>query len=662
MCMTTYGNDSIRKKSDWEAVRTRVYNYAGGSDKRGAFHTVHEILSNSIDEFKAKHGTQINVSYSDRKITVEDFGRGVPMDFNEVENEYNYDLIFMQLNAGGKGSGSEKEDLGYNDAIGLNGIGAGLSILSSSYAKVESIRDGYKYTMEWENGKPIYELKKEKSNAEYTGTKVEWIPDLTVFDENDFPKDWFTSYLDEQAIVNAGLRLVLQYENDEVEEFYYENGILDYINKININGISEPIFYETDYILGRDVDTKPEYRSRYQFAFAFNNHNYKIESFHNSSFLKHGGAPHDAVKLAFTYMINKQINDFGLYNKKESKISFDDIQESLIVITNTYSTETSYQNQTKFAITNKFIKSKLNELLREQIQVFFIENQKVANNICKQVLANKRAREKAEKTRIDIREKLSSNITSMKINERVEGLINCSDKLEPEKHILAICEGKSALSSIKEGRTKYHAIMPIRGKILNCFKSNVDTILKNEVITSIYKALGCGMEIGKVGSSTHTFDINKLKFQSVEIYVDADEDGMGSIFPLLLSMFWVCSPTLIREHRIKLGVTPKYLIRTSDETLYAMTDSDLEDIKKTLKGSYEIGYVKGLAELNSEGMAMSMDINNNKNIVVELNNEKESIDILELFMSDGIERRQEYILQSFTKENISEIDEIEGID
>lgn len=655
----TYGNDSIRKKSDWEAVRTRVYNYAGGADKEGAFHTVNEILSNSIDEFKAGHGKTVNVSYKDQVVTIQDNGRGVPMDWNEREQEYNYDLIFMQLNAGGKGSGDEKENLGYLDAVGLNGIGAGLTILSSSYAKVESIRDGYKYTMEWVEGKPSIELQKEKSDLP-TGTTVTWTPDLTVFDENNFPKDWFERYLDEQAIVNAGLELKFKYQDDDEMVFYYENGILDYVNSINGEGLSTPVYYETDYILGRDVDTKPEYRSRYQFAFAFNNKEHRIESFHNSSFLKHGGAPHDAVKLAFTYVIHKQIEELGLYNKKESRISFDDIQESLIVITNTYSTETSYQNQTKFAITNKFIKSKLNELLREQLNIFFIENQKVTTMICKQVLANKRAREKAEKTRIDVREKLSSNITSMKLSDRVEGLINCSDKKEPEKHILAICEGKSALSSIKEGRTKYHAIMPIRGKILNCFKATTESILSNEVITSIYKALGCGMEIGKKGSSTYTFDINNLKFQTVEIYVDADEDGMGSIFPLLLSMFWVCSPTLLREHRVKLGVTPKYLIRTTDTTLYAMTDSDLEEVKKELGNTkYEIGYVKGLAELTADGMALSMDIDNNRNVVVELNEEEKSIDILELFMSDGIERRQEYILESFSKEKIEAVEEID---
>ena len=649
--MSNYGNESIRKLSDRETVRMRVSTYAGGSDVHGAFTTVREIISNAIDEFKAGHGNKIIVKYdSDNFITVQDSGRGVPMDWNESENEFNYELIYCQLNAGGKYE-IEEDGVGYDYAIGLNGIGSALTILSSDKATVVSNRDGKSYSISFVEGKAIGQLDIQKQINE-NGTTVKWIPSLDVFDGNEFEKSWFQEYIKQQAIVNKGLTIELQYKEDEVESYYYENGIVDYINELNIKGFTTMQYVSTDDFMGKDRDDRPEYRSKYEFAYVFNNHDAMIESYHNSSYLKLGGSPHDAIKVAFTYEINKHIRLLGLYNKNESKIKFDDIEDSLLIITNTYSTQTSYQNQTKFAITNKFIKDKLNELLRDNLHIYFVENPKEAELICKQVLVNKRSREKAEKTRTDTRKKLASDINSMDSSMRVNGLINCKSK-DKEKNVLAICEGKSALSSLRVGRTDYHAIFPIRGKVLNCFKAPMDKILSNEVIMGIYKALGCGIEVGKKGSATNTFDIDKMNFHSVEIYVDADEDGIGSIFPLLLTMFWKLTPTLMREGRIKLGRTPKYEIQTVDEQYYAMNDSELESLRNSdeLKGKkYELHYIKGLAELSPEGIAMSMNRENEQTIQVEVNEEKQSISLLELFMGDKVEPRKEYILSTFEEE------------
>lgn len=651
--MSNYGNESIKKRTDREAVRQNPATYAGSTDINGAFTTVREIISNAIDEFKSGNGDVINVKVDENdRIYVYDRGRGVPMDWNKGEEEFNYELIFCQLNAGGKYS-KEDDDTGYDYAIGLNGIGSALTILSSETAKVTSVRDGKVYIMNFEKGEPVgnLEILDTEKDSE-TGTLVEWIPSLEVFDENKFEKDWFVSYLKEQTVVNKGLKIVLSYKDDEEEEFLYENGIKDYMSELNIGGFTTPQYFESDDFRGSDREDKETYKSKYEFIYAFNNENPKLESYHNSSFLRLGGAPHDAIKSSFVYEIDKHIRILNLYNKNESRIKFDDIIDSLLIITNTYSTQTSYQGQTKFAITNKFIKDKLNELLRENLHIYFVENAKEAEVICRQILANKRARETAEKTRIDTRKKLTSDINSMDINMRVEGLINCKSK-DKSKTVLAICEGKSALSSLRVGRTEYHAIFPIRGKVLNCFKAPMERVLTNQVVMGIYKALGCGLEIGKKGSKTYTFDIEKMNFNSVEIYVDADEDGIGSIFPLLLAMFWKLTPTLMREGRIKLGRTPKYEIQTVNEQYYAMNDTELEELRKTdlLKGQkYELHYIKGLAELSPEGISMAMSRENNQTIQVEVNEEKQSIELLELFMSDDVETRKEYILSTFDEE------------
>lgn len=653
--MANYGNESIVKLTDREAVRMRTATYAGSSDVHGAFTTVREIISNAIDEYKAGHGDEITVIYDkDNQITVKDNGRGVPMDWNENAQQYNYDLIYCQLNAGGKYDKSE-DNVGYDYAIGLNGIGSALTILSSDKASVKSVRDGKVYTMNFDEGNPVGELQIQEDAKTWTGTEVTWIPSLDVFDDNEFKKEWFEEYISQQTIVNKGLRINLQYHDDEMVSYYYEEGIQDYLKALNENGFTTPQYVLTDDFYGQDREDRPAYRSKYEFVYAFNNDNPRIESYHNSSFLRDGGSPHDAIKSAFVYEIDKQINLLGLYNKSESKIKFDDIVDSLLIITNTYSTESSYQGQTKFALTNKFVKDKLNELLRSSLHVYFVENAKEAQKICMQVLANKRSRERAEKTRLDVRKKLSGDINSMDSGKRVEGLINCESK-DKSKNVLAICEGKSALSSIRTGRTKYHAIYPIRGKVLNCFKASMDKILENDVIVGIYKALGCGLEIGKKGSKTYTFDIEKMNFHSVEIYVDADEDGIGSIFPLLLVMFWKLTPTLMREGRIKLGVTPKYEVQTLNEQYYAMNDKELEALQASdvLKGQkYEIHYIKGLAELTVEGMTMAMSRENNQTIEVRVDEESESIEVLELFMSDDVKTRKEFILSTFEEVDVS---------
>lgn len=665
--MATYGNESIRQLTDHTAVRKNPAQYAGRSDKSGAFTTVREIVSNSIDEFKARliaerkgelekegfnlnSGTKISITYNaDNTITVKDNGRGVPLAFNNKEQEYNYVLIYMRLNAGGKFDKEEENSSGYDFSIGLHGVGSALTVLSSSYAKVTSIRDGKQYEIAFEEGEPVGDLVEIDNTTDDNGTTVQWIPSLQVFDENDLPKEWFTHYAEEQAIVNKGLTIEVKYKDDEPDVYYYENGIVDYVKECSEKSFTTLRYLETDIIVGRDRKDRDDYRSRYEIAYLFDNENPRVESYHNSSYLKNGGSPHEAIRLAFRSTIDKKIEELNLYEKKEEKISFDDIMDSLIVVTNSYSTHTAYENQTKFAITNLFIKTKMTQLIRDDLEIYFTEFADEAEKICKQVLANKRSREKAEKTRLDVRKKLSGEIGTFSAGA-LKDFKNCSSK-DKSKNILAICEGKSALSAMMDGRTKHHAIYPIRGKILNVSKAQIDAILENKEIMEIFKILGCGMAIGKEGSSTYTFDESKLNFDKIAIYVDADEDGMGSIFPLLLNVFWRLAPKLILSGRVYLGVTPKYEVATVDEVFYAMNDSELEVVKKDLGNKkYEIHYIKGLAELSAEGMEMSMSLERDNLIRIVVEDHEKSIGFLDTYMGSDIEPRQKLILESFLEE------------
>lgn len=644
MTKEQYNNESIRKLTDLEAVRTRVSVYAGSADREGAFTTVEEIISNSVDEFKEGYGDTIYVTYhEDGRITVKDNGRGLPMDWNEGEQEHNYKLLLFTLNAGGKYDSTH-----YGYSIGLNGIGASLATMSSEVAKVTSVRDGYVYEIEAAKGEPTGALSRTK-NADNipTGTTITWRPDLDVFDEVDFSDKWFTSYIKRQAIVNKGLQIVYTNQQGEVSEYHYEKGIVDYIEEVTGDtAFTSSSYLETDDMYGRDRKDRDDYKAKFEVAYTFSNDTPLMESYHNSSYLSEGGSPHNAIKSAFVHVIDRYIKENDGYKKKEKKISFEDIEDSLVIVANTYSTETQYKNQTKKAISNKFIQSKLNEILRENLHVFMIEHPLDAEKIAQQVLINKRSKEKAEKTRIDVRKKLNkkpNNITS-----KVEGYYPPKSK-DKDKRILAICEGQSALSSMLDGRdVETYGIYPIRGKTLNTYKASDGQIANNELITDLYSILGCGMELnGKPGSKSNNFNIDDLQFDKIAIFSDADEDGYGSILPLLLVMFERLSPELLKAGKIYYGQTPKYEVKTLDEEYYAFNDKEYEEVKRKIGDKkYETNYVKGLGELNADGIARCMrpEGENLLQITIE---EDESVDILKMFMGKDVKQRREIILNSF---------------
>jgi len=636
-----YGNDSISSLKGADRVRLRPSVIFGSDGIEGCQHSVFEILSNSIDEAREGFGNVIEVTrFKDKSIMIKDYGRGIPLDYNPKEQRYNWELVFCELYAGGKYKTNSGEN--YEFSLGLNGLGSCATQYSSEYMDVTVYRDGYKYTLHFEKGENIGGLKKEKCEYESTGTIIKWKPDLEVFTDIDIPLEYYQTTLKKQAVVNAGLTFKLfDEESGQWFIYCYENGIVDYIKEISGDkGFTEVQFFETS-TKGRDREDKPEYKVKIQVAFCFNNEINLLEYYHNSSYLEHGGAPDKAVKNAFVSEIDKAIRARNKYNKDESKITFADIQDSLILVTNSFSTITSYENQTKKSITNKFIQEAMTEFLKQQLEVYFIENKLEADKIVEQVLINKRSRETAEKTRINIKKKLTGTVD---ITNRVKKFVDCRTK-DISKRELYIVEGDSALGSCKLGRdAEFQAIMPVRGKILNCLKAGYDTIFKNEIITDLIKVLGCGVEIkSKHNKDLNTFDINNLRWSKIIICTDADVDGY-QIRTLILAMLYRLVPTLIREGKVFIAESPLYEITAKDKTYFAYNDKEKNEIISKIKGKYTIQRSKGLGENEPEMMwETTMNPQTRRLIQVVPDDVEKTEMFFDLLLGENLQGRKEYI-------------------
>ena len=556
-----YGNDSISQLKGADRVRKRPGVIFGSDGLDGCQHAVFEILSNSIDEAREGYGNVITLTrYADKSIEVEDFGRGCPMDWNANEKRYNWELVFCELYAGGKYANNEGEN--YEYSLGLNGLGSCATQYSSEYMDVTVWRDGNKYELHFKKGKVVgkkgQELIVSPADRKKTGTTIKWRPDLEVFTDIDIPEEFFKDILHRQAVVNAGVTFRFRNQNGnkfDVTEYVYQNGILDYVNEIaHDSPLTSPYFISAER-RGRDREDKPEYKVKLSAAFCFSNKVKAIEYYHNSSWLEYGGAPEKAARSAFVYAIDAYIKKIGKYQKNESKINFQDVADCLVLVTNCFSTQTSYENQTKKAITNRFIQEAMTDFFKEKLEVYFIENKPEADKIAEQVLVNKRSREAAEKTRQGMKKKLSGSID---IANRVQKFVDCRSR-DPEKREIYIVEGDSALGACKLSRdADFQGIMPVRGKILNCLKADYVRIFKSDVITDLLKVLGCGVEVQAKGQKDlNAFDINNLRWNKVIICTDADVDGF-QIRTLILTMIYRLVPTLIREGYVYIAESPLY--------------------------------------------------------------------------------------------------------
>ena len=646
-----YGDHSLKALKGPDRVRKRPGVIFGSDGIEGCQHSVFEILSNSIDEAREGYGKEIEIiRYNDGSIEIADCGRGVPIDYNKNEEKYNWELAFITLYAGGKYDNNTGEN--YTYALGLNGLGLCATQFASEYMEVESDNGTWKHHLNFEKGFNVTVNKDERGFTKTrsdgkSGTRIKWKPDLDVFTDIDIPDEYFDSVLTRQAVVNDGILFRFKRQNADgtfwEKEYCYENGIDDYLKNIaGSDTLTDAQKWRAER-RGKDRDDREEYKLKLRCALVFSNKTKLIEHYHNSSWLEYGGSPDKALRQAFVSQIDAYLKNNNKYNKGESKINFTDVEDCLVFVSSNFSTRTSYENQTKKAINNKFIYEAMTEWLKSQLEIYFLENKDEAARICEQILVNKRSRENAEKTRLNLKKKLAGNID---ISNRVQKFVDCRSK-DIEKRELYIVEGDSALGAVKLARdAEFQAVIPVRGKILNCLKSSYDKIFKNEIITDIIKVLGCGVEVSTKSKSKELshFNLENLRWSKVIICTDADVDGY-QIRTLILTMLYRLTPTLIEEGLVYIAESPLYEITAKEETFFAYTETEKNRILKELGGKkYTIQRSKGLGENEPDMMSLTtMNPDTRRLIKVLPTDAEKTRDMFDLMLGDNLQGRKDFI-------------------
>jgi len=640
-----YGNESISALKGADRVRKRPGVIFGSDGLDGCEHAVFEIMSNAIDEAREGHGQLIVVTrFEDKSIQVEDQGRGCPVDWNEKEQKFNWELVFCELYAGGKYDNAGGEN--YEYSLGLNGLGSCATQYASEYFDADVWRDGFHYSLHFERGENVGGLKKlPTEKGKKTGSTFRWKPDLEVFTDIDIPVEYFLDVMKRQAVVNAGV--TFRFKNQvggrfETTDFRYENGIVDYVSELaGEDSLTLPVFWQAER-RGRDREDKPEYKVKLSVSFCFSNRRQIIEHYHNSSWLEHGGSPEKAMRSAFVSAIDGYLKQHGKYTKNESKITFPDIQDALVLVSSNFSTQTSYENQTKKAINNKFVQESMTEFLRSQLEVYFIETPLDAQKIAEQVLVNKRARENAERTRLNIKKKLTG---AMDLSNRVAKFVPCRTR-DPERSELYIVEGDSAMGAVKQSRNaEFQGIMPVRGKILNCLKADYGKIFKSEIITDLLKVLGCGVEVqDKRAKDMAAFDLNNLRWNKIVICTDADVDGF-QIRTLILTMLYRLTPTLIQRGYVYIAESPLYEITCKEKTWFAYSNKEKDDIVASLEGKKaDVQRSKGLGENEPDMMWLTtMNPETRRLIKVMPEDAERTAQVFDLLLGDDLSGRKTHI-------------------
>ena len=639
-----YGNESIKSLKGADRVRKRPAVIFGSDGLEGCEHSVFEIMSNSIDEAREGYGNKICVTrFLDGSVEVQDFGRGIPVDYNKNEDKYNWELLFCEMYAGGKyDNGGDN----YEFSLGLNGLGLCATQYASEYMEAEIHTDGYKYTLHFEKGENIGGLKKEKYDKKDTGTRIKWKPDLDVFTDINIPIEYFQETIKRQAIVNDGVKFILKNQTSaskfETFEYCYNDGIMDYVKEIaGDTAFTTPQYWECER-KGKDREDLPEYKLKIKSAICFSLKNQLKEYYHNSSFLEHGGAPEKAFRSAFVNQINAYLKANNKYSKNDGQINIQDVEDCIIFVVSSFSTQTSYENQTKKAITNKFIQEAMTDFFRKQLEVYFIENKMDADKISNQVLINMRARIKAENTRKTLKTSLQSK---MDMTNRIQKFVDCRSKDVNEREVF-IVEGDSALGACKQARdASFQAIMPVRGKILNCLKSDYDKIFKSEIITDLIKVLGCGVEVkSKAAKDLSLFDINNLRWSKILICTDADVDGFH-IRTLILTMIYRLMPKIIEAGKVYIAESPLYEVTCKDQTYFAYNEKEMDEIKEEIGNQkYTVQRSKGLGENEAEMMALTtMNPKTRRLIKVTPDDAQKTSEMFDLLLGDNLEGRKEYI-------------------
>ena len=646
MANKAYGNDSIKSLKGADRVRLRPAVIFGSDGIEGCQHSIFEIMSNSIDEAREGRGNKIIVTrFLDGSVEIQDFGAGIPVEYNEAEKEWNWKLLFCTLYAGGKYDNNS--DSNYSYSLGLNGLGLCATQFASEYMDAEIKRDGFKYNLHFEKGKNIGGLKKEPYGKRGdTGSKIRWKPDLAVFTDINVPVEYYKETIKRQAIVNDGIKFVFKNQLTQTQfetfEYCYENGIQDYVKEIaGDKALTTPQYWECERI-GRDREDLNDYKLKIKASLCFSNEVQLKEYYHNSSYLEHGGSPEKAFRSAFVNQINAYLKANNKLNKTDVQINAQDVEECVIFVVSSFSTQTSYENQTKKAITNKFIQDAMTEFFRHQLEVYFIENTLDANKIADQMIINMRSRIKAEKTRKNLKTTLQAKVD---MTNRIQKFVDCRSKDVTEREIF-IVEGDSALGACKQARdANFQALMPVRGKILNCLKSDYDKIFKSDIITDLIKVLGCGVEVkSKAAKDVSMFDMDSLRWNKIMICTDADVDGFH-IRTLILTMIYRLMPKLIEAGKVYIAESPLYEVTCKDQTYFAYNEMEMDKIKEEIGDKkYTVQRSKGLGENEAEMMSLTtMNPATRRLIKVTPSDAEATSRMFDLLLGDDLEGRKEYI-------------------
>lgn len=641
-----YSDADIQVLEGPDKVRKRPAVIFGSNGIEGCQHSMFEILSNSIDEAREGHGDKIIVTrFMDGSVQVQDFGRGIPVGFNEKYQRYNWELVFCEMYAGGKYNTNSGGS--YEFSLGLNGLGLCATQFASEYMDAEIKRGGKKYTLHFEKGFCVGEMLEEPYARKDTGSKIKWKPDLEVFTDIDVAPEYYIEVIKRQAVVNSKVHFEFRNQTKsgfETTEFYYENGIKDYVHEVvGEDAITSVQFWQAEK-QGKDRADLPDYKVKLNVALTFSNKVQQLEYYHNSSWLEFGGSPDNAVKNALVYQIDSYLKQNNKYTKSDTKIKFQDILDCLVLVSSSFSTETSYLNQTKKAITNKFIQEAMIEFLRHNFEVYFIENKVEADKICDQILINMRSRIKAEATRLNLKKTLT---TSNDLTNRVQKFVDCRSKDVTQRE-LYIVEGDSALGACKQARNSdFQAIIPVRGKILNCLKSEFDKIFKNEIIIDLIKVLGCGVEVrskSKALKNMATFKMELLRWDKVIICTDADVDGY-QIRTLILTMLYRLVPSLIENGKVYIAESPLYEITSGKKTWFAYNEKEkIDAIEEIGTAKYVMQRSKGLGENDADMMSLTtMNPKTRRLIKVEPTDMDKTSDMFDLLLGDNLAGRKEYI-------------------
>ena len=620
-----YDDSQIQVLEGLEAVRKRPGMYIGTTSIRGLHHLVYEIVDNSIDEALAGECSAIYVTiWEDNSVSVQDDGRGIPAGMNEKLGIPTLEVVYTVLHAGGKFGGD-----GYKIAGGLHGVGASVVNALSEWVEVENCRDGLKYTERFEKGAVARPFKCEGSSDGRHGVYVRFKPDPTIFEETVFDYDIILTRMREQSFLNAGVKIILTDKREGMERedvLHYEGGIISFVEYLNNEKRGAPIHPEVIYMKGEENGSIAEVAMQYN-----DSYNETIISFANNMSTIEGGTHETGFKSALTRAINDYAKKKGLIKGEDKSLSGDDVREGLVAIISVKLTDAQFESQTKAKLGNSEIRKLTDSIVYNKLAEYLEENPTSARQIIEKSLAANRAREAARRARENSRSK-----NALEVSTLPGKLSDCNEK-NPELTEVYLVEGDSAGGSAKNCRdSRFQAILPLRGKILNVEKASIDKIEKNTSIIPIIQALGCGMK--------DYFDIEKLRYGKIVIMADADVDG-SHIRVLLLTFFFRHMRQLIEKGHIYLAQPPLYKVYKGKQLKYAFSEEEKEKIVQELgvNGVQSERY-KGLGEMDPEQLwETTMNPETRTLLKVTIDDAIACDEIFSILMGDMVEPRREFI-------------------